>query len=85
MPKEFDVVSTMRTLEDAVVHEWFDSYQSQEFKRLAMGRLLGDLRTTMEKKITGGEKLKLAVYACHDTSLAGILYAYSLASCRAAY
>ena len=71
-------MQTMRTLEDAVVHEWFDSYQSQEFKRLAMGRLLGDLRTTMEKKTLGNEKLKLAVYACHDTSLAGILCVSSL-------
>lgn len=46
-----------------------------------MGRLLGDLKTKMTRKVTSerstkkedDEPLKLAVYSCHDTSLAGIL------------
>lgn len=42
-----------------------------------MGRLLGDLRTVMEKKVGDPkektEKLRLAVYSAHDTSLGGIL------------
>lgn len=55
----------------------FDAYANKEFKRLAMGRLLGDLRTLMDKKaadpLEKTEKMRLAVYACHDTSLGGIL------------
>lgn len=42
-----------------------------------MGRLLGDLRAAMEKKAADPherkEKLRLAIYSCHDTSLSGIL------------
>lgn len=52
------------------MHEWFDSYQSHEFKRLAMGRLLGDLRSTMERKVVRGdeEKLKISINACVSPS-----------------
>lgn len=41
-----------------------------------MGRLLGALRQTLDAKIRrpASEPTKLAVYACHDTSLAGILW-----------
>lgn len=40
-----------------------------------MGRLLGALRQTLDAKMRrpATEPTKLAVYACHDTSVAGIL------------
>jgi hypothetical protein len=45
-----------------------------------MGRLLGDLRHTIDSKVKDSDsaKLKLAIYSCHDTSLAGILFVQSL-------
>lgn len=55
----------------------FDGYTNREFKKLAMGRLLGDLRSAMERKAADPsekkEKTRLAIYSCHDTSLGGIL------------
>lgn len=42
-----------------------------------MGRLLGDLSSLLERKVADPkektEKLRLAIYSCHDTSLGGIL------------
>lgn len=42
-----------------------------------MGRLLGDLKASIESKLADPKekenKLRLALYACHDTSLGGIL------------
>jgi len=79
LPRELEGQDMFETLERAVVHEWFDAYKSKEFGQLSMGRLLGDLRATMEDKVKDPlertEKLRLAVYSCHDTSLGGILRA----------
>lgn len=76
-PKEFEDPKVLLALEQAVVHEWFDAYANIEFKKLAMGRLLGDLRATLARKVADpletNEKLRLAVMSCHDTSLGGIL------------
>lgn len=54
--------------------EWFDGYKTPEVRKLAMGRLLGELSRKMQHKASYGEKdpLKIAVHACHDTSLAGL-------------
>lgn len=77
LPKDLQDQSLFETLEAGVCHEWFDAYESREFARLSMGRLLGDLREKMELKVKDPaeekEKLRLAVYSCHDTSLGGIL------------
>ncbi|GAA6006019.1 uncharacterized protein JCM10292_005648 [Rhodotorula paludigena] len=79
MSPELDDPKTLRTLEDAVVHEWFDGYMNLEFRKLAMGRLLSSVRQTLEAKIADPreerEKTRLHVYSCHDTSVAGILNA----------
>ncbi|BGP54618.1 hypothetical protein JCM8202_004988 [Rhodotorula sphaerocarpa] len=79
LPKELDDPNVLRKLEDAVVHEWFDGYANPEFRKLAMGRLLGSLRQSLYAKMRDPteavEKTRLAVYACHDTSVAGILNA----------
>ncbi|SCV72301.1 BQ2448_4995 [Microbotryum intermedium] len=78
-PSDLSDPSTLRTLESAVVHEWFDAYSSLEFTKLSMGRLLGDLKASLLSKIADPEetkdKLRLGIYACHDTSLGGMLNA----------
>lgn len=60
----------------------FDAYANPEFRKLAMGRLLGDLEASLERKMADPlekkDKLRLAVYSCHDTSLGGILFVPSL-------
>lgn len=79
IPAELNDPAITKTIERAVVAEWFDAYKSKEFAQLAMGRLLGDLRATMQAKVDDPlektNKMRLAVYSCHDTSLGGILRA----------
>lgn len=59
----------------------FDGYKNLEYSKLSMGRLIGDLSASLEEKMKDPlekeSKLRLAVYACHDTSLGGILYVLS--------
>ncbi|SGZ30415.1 BQ5605_C048g12354 [Microbotryum silenes-dioicae] len=78
-PSDLSDPKLLQTLESAVVHEWFDSYSTLEFTKLSMGRFLGDLKASLVSKIADPEekknKLRLGVYACHDTSLGGILNA----------
>lgn len=55
----------------------FDGYKNLEYSKLSMGRLIGDLSSSLESKMKDPlekeNKLRLAIYACHDTSLGGIL------------
>ncbi|KAK4700058.1 acid phosphatase, partial [Phenoliferia sp. Uapishka_3] len=86
VPSEFEDPAVLQTLETAVVHEWFDGFANPEFRKLAMGRLLGDLTNHLERKAADPkektEKLRLAVYSCHDTSLGGILNALNVFDSR---
>ena len=52
-------------------------YSNLQFSRLAMGRLLGDLSARLQERVMNPttDKLRLALYACHDTSVGGILNA----------
>lgn len=61
--------------EKAIVHEWFDGFASKQHTRLAMGRLFGDLTQRLQARIENpsSDKLKLALYAAHDTTIAPIL------------
>ncbi|SPO22025.1 related to acid phosphatase ACP2 precursor [Ustilago trichophora] len=71
----------LSTVEDAIVSEWFSGYSAEdperkaEFRRLAMGRFINDLGSRMSSKASKGaeDPLKFAVYATHDTALAGLL------------
>lgn len=63
-----------------VVREIFDSCprlfsdDTEEVRRLGMGRLLSDVSEKMHAKALEGERnrLKLLVHSTHDTTLAGI-------------
>lgn len=59
----------MRDLEEIVVNEWFyGSTQSQEVRRLGLGRLMGVIRDRMTLQEQGkNDQLKLAIYSGHDT------------------
>jgi len=74
VPAEFENKTTLDTLERAVVTEWFAGYKTEEFRRLAMGRLLQDLGNKMGAKAEKGSKdhLKILVHSTHDTAIAGL-------------
>ena len=58
----------MRDLEDVVVLEWFHgAMKSHEYRRLGMGRLVGDIRDRMVEKAAGTNDRKLHIYSGHDT------------------
>ncbi|KAJ1027219.1 hypothetical protein NDA18_003230 [Ustilago nuda] len=81
MPAALADQCMLRKFEEAVVAEWFSGYkaldpdQRLEFRRLAMGRFVNDLASRMSSRAEKGEQdpLKLAIYATHDTALAGML------------
>ncbi|KAN0059671.1 hypothetical protein ACQY0O_008243 [Thecaphora frezii] len=81
VPPVFLEDEVQTTVESAIVKEWFSGYEAEdpqnrlEFRRLAMGRLVEDLAGRMQTKAEkgDGEPLKLALYATHDTTLAGLL------------
>ncbi|CAO3686612.1 unnamed protein product [Rhizopus stolonifer] len=66
-------------LEKTVVKEWFHGAMvSREVSRLGLGRLMGEIRDRMVQKqegknVKGEEKLKLAVYSGHDTTVGPLL------------
>ncbi|KAI0683768.1 histidine phosphatase superfamily [Cytidiella melzeri] len=74
VPQEFNEKGVMDVMEKAVVHEWFGGYDSEEVKRLGMGRLLDDVSTKMQLKAVKGSEdpMRLLVHSTHDTTLAGI-------------
>jgi len=64
----------LEDLADVVTHEWFaGAMQSKEISRLSLGRLMGDIRDRMVRKVNGTDKqvgeenLKMAIYSGHDT------------------
>ena len=54
--------------------EWFSGYASRQWTRLVMGRLFSELNDQFDRKAEGQSPLKIALYACHDTSIAGMLH-----------
>ena len=79
VPPVFEDREVTDRIESAVCAEWFSGYRNAngEFARLAMGRLLAELMGSFDRRIRlgDGDPLKLAVYAAHDTTVAGILNA----------
>ncbi|KAI0340408.1 phosphoglycerate mutase-like protein [Trametopsis cervina] len=74
VPREFHEKGVMDVIEKAVVHEWFGGYDSEEVRRLGMGRLLNDISAKMQSKASRGadDQMRLLVHSTHDTTLAGI-------------
>lgn len=55
------------------MYEWFNAYASRQFAQLSVGRLWADLLDRFDTRLNGRDPLKLGLYACHDTTLAGML------------
>ncbi|KAF8601562.1 phosphoglycerate mutase-like protein [Ceratobasidium sp. AG-I] len=73
VPPEFYDPSIVQPLENAICDEWFRGYKDHEFRRLAMGRLLSELSEQMSAAVNSTTlSSKVRIYACHDTTLAGL-------------
>lgn len=74
VPSVFEDSELSSIMEGAIVKEWFSGYASRQWTRLVMGRLFSELNDQFDRKAEGQSPLKLALYACHDTSIAGMLH-----------
>ncbi|KAL5637961.1 hypothetical protein ACGC1H_002286 [Rhizoctonia solani] len=72
IPPEFKEPDVVSALESAMSDEWFRGYKDQEFRRLAMGRLLAEMSGGMSALVNRTEAPKIRVLGCHDTTLAGL-------------
>jgi acid phosphatase len=81
IPAVFEDPKVIDVVESAVCSEWYSAYQAedletrQQFRRLAMARFLHELtdRLTDKAQRPSQTPLQMAIYAAHDTSLAGVL------------
>ncbi|CAE6436924.1 unnamed protein product [Rhizoctonia solani] len=72
IPPEFQDPDIVSALETAICDEWFRGYKDNEYRRLAMGRLLAEMSGGMSAIVNRTEAPKIRVLACHDTTLAGL-------------
>ncbi|SPO01053.1 related to lysophosphatidic acid phosphatase [Cephalotrichum gorgonifer] len=80
LPTEFYDEKMRRILDTVAVEEWFAGYlESNEYRRLGIGSLMGDVveRMVGSAQATGApgapEPVKLALSGCHDTTLAAVV------------
>lgn len=74
VPSVFEEAEVIQNMEKAIVQEWFSGYIDKQLSRLSMGRLLGSLQNRFQQGIANDPSAaKIGLYACHDTTLAGVL------------
>lgn len=74
MPAEFYDRKVQINIDDICVEEWFVGYtESNEYRKLGIGALVGDITASMVKATQSDSGTKLAMSGCHDTTLAAIL------------
>lgn len=80
LPSEFYEPEVRAHIDRICVEEWFGGYeQSAEYRRLGIGGLVGDLTQRMVARATStgeeGERWKMSLSGCHDTTIAATLTA----------
>jgi acid phosphatase len=82
LPSEFYEPQILNNLNRIVTEEWFIGYQeSNEYRRLGIGALIGDLTQRMVENVRGlpvknaTKPFKLGMAGCHDTTIAATLTA----------
>ncbi|KAH9832414.1 putative histidine acid phosphatase family protein [Teratosphaeria destructans] len=80
LPKEFYDEKVVSNIDRICREEWFAGYQeSQEYRTLGIGGLVGDVTQRMMEKAIGAAIPKtgalITLSGCHDTTLAGLLTA----------
>lgn len=74
VPSEFEDPQVVQNMEKAIVQEWFSGYVNKQLSRLSMGRLIGGLQDRFDTAMSDEKaSAKVGLYACHDTTLAGVL------------
>lgn len=76
LPKEFYDPKLVSNIDRVCVDEWFAGYtMSNEYRKLGIGGLVGDVVQNMVKR-TQGEGFKVSLNGCHDTTLAAMLASF---------
>lgn len=83
LPSEFYDKKVREYIDRICVEEWFVGYeQSNEYRKLGIGGLMGDLTQRMVEQATSwpaessnGEPFKISLAGCHDTTIAASLAA----------
>jgi acid phosphatase len=82
LPEEFYDPQVLSNINRVVTEEWFIGYQeSNEYRRLGIGALIGDLTQRMVENVRGLpvenaiKPFKLGMAGCHDTTIAATLTA----------
>ncbi|KAF7190053.1 putative acid phosphatase SPBC4.06 [Pseudocercospora fuligena] len=82
LPSEFYDETVRANIDRICVEEWFAGYQeTNEYRKLGIGGLVGDLTQRMVEHTTGqpkegqDEPLKMGLSGCHDTTIAATLAA----------
>ncbi|KAF4123243.1 acid phosphatase [Geosmithia morbida] len=84
LPREFYDPEVKRIIETIGVEEWYSGYrESQEYRALGIGGLLGDIVSRMVASADGVDTnspsrpgssgIRFGLSGCHDTTLAGVL------------
>lgn len=74
LPREFYDPKLRAIVNRVAVQEWFDGYkESQEYRALGIGSLLGDVVQRMVTRAEHNAGPRLGLSGCHDTTLAAIL------------
>ncbi|KAF2717299.1 phosphoglycerate mutase-like protein [Polychaeton citri CBS 116435] len=84
LPPEFYEKQVLANIDRMTVEEWFAGYaESDEYRKLGIGQLVGDLTQRMTEKVKPvakqasalGSEFKMSLSGCHDTTLAALLVA----------
>ncbi|PNS17321.1 hypothetical protein CAC42_7004 [Sphaceloma murrayae] len=87
LPKEFYDQQSIENIDRIAVEEWFAGYmENEEYRRLGIGSLVGDITARMVERaqsvsaqkvrgneVASGKDIRFAMSGCHDTTLAAIL------------
>lgn len=80
LPNEFYDKKVRDDIDKVCVEEWFIGYQeSNEYRKLGIGSLVGDISQKMVERATGimapegEEPFKISLAGCHDTTIAATL------------
>lgn len=77
LPKEFYDQTLISHMDRVCTEEWFAGYtMSNEYRKLGIGGLVGDLVQNMVKRTRGEEGFKVSLNGCHDTTLAATLASF---------
>lgn len=85
LPEEFYDAKVRAGVDRLCVEEWFAGYQeSNEYRRLGIGALMGDLTQRMIERTRANEaeSFKMSLAGCHDTTLAASLAALGIFDVR---